>query len=107
MDLLAKLPVIAARIFQNVYGNGKVAAIDADKDWSANFATMLGYGDNESFVELMRLYMTIHSDHEGGNVSAHTGHLVGSALSDPFLSYSAALNGWVEVEGQVWMLAVG
>jgi citrate synthase len=93
MDLLAKLPVVAARIYQNVYGNGKVAAIDPSKDWSANFATMLGYGDNASFVELMRLYMTLHSDHEGGNVSAHTGHLVGSALSDPFLSYAAALNG--------------
>lgn len=33
------------------------------------------------------------SDHEGGNVSAHTGKLVGSALSDPFLAYGAALNG--------------
>ena len=49
MDLLAKLPVVAARIYQNVYGNGKVAAIDPSKDWSANFATMLGYGDNASF----------------------------------------------------------
>lgn len=34
-----------------------------------------------------------HSDHEGGNVSAHTSHLVGSALSDPYLSFSAAMNG--------------
>ncbi|XP_035765155.1 citrate synthase, mitochondrial [Neolamprologus brichardi] len=33
------------------------------------------------------------SDHEGGNVSAHTSHLVGSALSDPYLSFSAAMNG--------------
>lgn len=93
MDLIAKLPTIAARIFQNVYGNGKVPAIDPSADWSKNFATMLGYGDNESFIELMRLYLTIHTDHEGGNVSAHTSKLVGSALSDPFLSYSAALNG--------------
>eukprot|EP00798_Chlamydomonas_sp_ICE-L_P005114 gene5114-34917_t len=29
----------------------------------------------------------------GGNVSAHTVHLVGSALSDPYLSFSAGLNG--------------
>ena len=36
--------------------------------------------------------MTIHSDHEGGNASAHTSHLVGSTLSDPYLSYSAAIN---------------
>lgn len=34
-----------------------------------------------------------HSDHEGGNVSAHTSHLVGSALSDPYLSFAAAMNG--------------
>ena len=33
------------------------------------------------------------SDHEGGNVSAHTGKLVGSALSDPFLAFGASLNG--------------
>ena len=30
---------------------------------------------------------------KSGNVSAHTMHLVGSALSDPYLSFSAALNG--------------
>jgi len=53
---------------------------------------MLGY-DNKQFIELLRLYLTIHSDHEGGNVSAHTSHLVGSALSDPYLSFAAAMNG--------------
>ncbi|TIC36504.1 citrate synthase [Wallemia mellicola] len=93
MDLIAKLPTIAGRIYQNVFGEGKHAAIDLKKDYSHNLSTLLGYGNNEQFVELMRLYLTIHSDHEGGNVSAHTGHLVGSALSDPFLSYAAALNG--------------
>ncbi|KAK4684387.1 citrate synthase, partial [Tremellales sp. Uapishka_1] len=93
MDLIAKLPTIAGRIFRNVYGDGKLPAIDQSKDYSANLASLLGFGENKEFVELMRLYITIHSDHEGGNVSAHTGHLVGSALSDPFLSYAAALNG--------------
>merc|ERR1719273_1363971 len=48
---------------------------------------------NEKFWELMRLYITIHADHEGGNVSAHATHLVGSALSDPYLSFSAGMNG--------------
>lgn len=43
--------------------------------------------------ELMRLYLTIHADHEGGNVSAHTCHLVGSALSDPYLAFAAGMNG--------------
>uniref|UniRef100_A0A1B6FW63 Citrate synthase n=1 Tax=Cuerna arida TaxID=1464854 RepID=A0A1B6FW63_9HEMI len=93
MDLIAKLPVIAATIYRNTYQDGKgVGAIDPSKDWSANFTQMLGF-DSHEFTELMRLYLTIHSDHEGGNVSAHTVHLVGSALSDPYLSFAAGLNG--------------
>ena len=90
---IAKLPNIAGRIFRNVYGGGKLPAIEADKDYSYNLANLLGFADKADFVELMRLYITIHSDHEGGNVSAHTGKLVGSALSDPFLSFAASLNG--------------
>ncbi|RDX41748.1 citrate synthase [Polyporus arcularius HHB13444] len=93
MDLIAKLPNIAGRIYRNVYGGGKLPAIDADKDYSYNLANLLGFADKPDFVELMRLYITIHSDHEGGNVSAHTGKLVGSALSDPFLAFGASLNG--------------
>ncbi|KAL0568596.1 citrate (Si)-synthase [Marasmius crinis-equi] len=93
MDLIAKLPNIAGRIYRNVYGDGKLPAIDSNKDYSHNLATLLGFGDNAGFVELLRLYITIHSDHEGGNVSAHTGKLVGSALSDPFLAFAASLNG--------------
>ena len=49
--------------------------------------------DGEEVYELTRLYQTIHTDHEGGNVSAHATHLVGSALSDPYFSFSAGLNG--------------
>ncbi|MCJ1357319.1 MAG: citrate (Si)-synthase [Icmadophila ericetorum] len=93
MDLIAKLPTIAARIYQNVFKGGKVAPVQKDKDYGFNLANQLGFGDNTEFVELMRLYLTIHSDHEGGNVSAHTTHLVGSALSSPMLSLAAGLNG--------------
>jgi len=93
MDLIAKLPTVAAIIYRNIYREGtNVAPIDPSKDWSWNFTSMLGY-ENPQFTELMRLYLTIHSDHEGGNVSAHTCHLVGSALSDPYLSFAAAMNG--------------
>jgi len=93
MRLIAKLPTIAATIYRNLYRDGSsIGAIDASKDWSANFTSMLGFTDHQ-FTELMRLYLTIHSDHEGGNVSAHTVHLVGSALSDPYLSFAAGLNG--------------
>lgn len=93
MSLIAKLPPIAATIYKNLYRDGhSIGAIDTNKDWSHNFTSMLGYEDPE-FTELMRLYLTIHSDHEGGNVSAHTTHLVGSALSDPYLSFAAGMDG--------------
>lgn len=93
MGLLAKLPTVAAMIYRNLYREGSsVGAIDLAADWSANFTSMLGYEDPK-FTELMRLYLVIHSDHEGGNVSAHTSHLVGSALSDPYLSFAASMCG--------------
>jgi len=64
MDLIAKLPTVAAMIYRNLYRDGtSVGCIDNSKDWSENFVQMLGYEDH-AFTELMRLYLTIHSDHE-------------------------------------------
>jgi len=92
MDLIARLPRIAAYIYRRKYKNNEHINPNGLLDWAGNFAHMMGFED-ETFKELMRLYMTIHADHEGGNVSAHTTHLVGSALSDPFLSLAAGMNG--------------
>jgi citrate synthase len=92
MDLIARLPRIAAYVYRRKYKNNEHIQPNGLLDWAGNLAHMMGYND-ESFRELMRLYMTIHADHEGGNVSAHTTHLVGSALSDPYLSYAAGMNG--------------
>lgn len=92
MDLIARLPRIAAYVYRRKYKNNQHIQPNGLLDWSGNLAHMMGYNDPR-FKELMRLYMTIHADHEGGNVSAHTTHLVGSALSDPYLSYAAGMNG--------------
>lgn len=92
MDLVACLPQIAAYVYRRKYKGGAKIEPRNDLDWGGNFAHLLGF-ESESFKELMRLYLTIHADHEGGNVSAHTTHLVGSALSDPYLSFAAGMNG--------------
>jgi citrate synthase len=92
LDLTAKLPRVAALIYRNAFHDGTIAAPDHSLDYSANFNRMLGYTDPQ-FDELMRLYLTIHSDHEGGNVSAHATHLVGSALSDAYLSFAGGMTG--------------
>ena len=158
MDLIAKLPSVAAHIYRTTYHAGKHIGFKRDLDWAANLSHMMGAAqpcfaarqagepagprsggantrvrcragyEQEEAVELMRLYQTIHADHEarrparcvpqrgrgawsatgpgpgaaleggaagaqGGNVSAHATHLVGSALSDPYLSFSAGMNG--------------
>ncbi len=92
MTIMAQLPVLASHIYRHKYFDGKHIGPDESLDWAGNFAHMMGV-ENANFKKLMRLYMVIHSDHEAGNVSAHTTHLVGSALTDPFLSLAAGING--------------
>jgi citrate synthase len=94
LELTAKLPVIAAFIYRYKYfGETKKPKYNPKWDYGLNFSKMLGVADRKGYADLARLYFILHSDHESGNVSAHTMHLVGSALSDPYLSFSAALNG--------------
>lgn len=60
MNLIAKLPTIAAIVYRNNYKEGTTPEpIESDLDWSGNFCNMLGFED-KTFTELMRLYLTIH-----------------------------------------------
>jgi citrate synthase len=94
LDLLAKLPAIAAGVYRMRFRKGPRISPKKGLTWSENYARMLGIPDKSGeFADCMRLYLVLHSDHEGGNVSAHTCHLVGSALSDAYYSVSAGLNG--------------
>ncbi|MBK7224162.1 MAG: citrate (Si)-synthase [Saprospiraceae bacterium] len=90
MNCIARLPRVSSYIYRKNFYNSDHIAPDPSLDWSANFAHMLGK-DDPAFRDLMRLYMTIHADHEGGNASAHTVHLVGSTLSDAYLSLAGGM----------------
>lgn len=92
LDLIAILPRIAAYIYRKNFHSGDIIEPNPDLDWAANFAYMMGF-DNEEVYRLFRLYLFLHADHEGGNVSAHTTHLVGSALSNAHFAYAAGMNG--------------
>ena len=108
LNLIASLPLLTGRIYSNITNEGHpLGQYSEEVDWCTNICSLLGMtnGTNSSntcnltsqqsldFINLMRLYTGIHVDHEGGNVSAHTTHLVGSALSDPYLSYSSGIMG--------------
>jgi citrate synthase len=91
LNLWAKLPQIAAFIYRWKYKNGDIIDPDPNLDMGANFAHMMGIP--KPYDDVARLYFILHSDHESGNVSAHTGHLVASALSDMYYAVSGLING--------------
>ena len=91
MNMLARLPEIGAYIYRKKYKNGDIIASNPALDMGANFAHMMGI--DKPYDDMSRLYFILHSDHESGNVSAHTGHLVSSALSDPYYAISSMVNG--------------
>ena len=92
--LLAKLPALGAGIYRMRFNKGDRISPDAKKDWAGNFVHMTGLPDETGNLhKLMQLYFMLHCDHEGGNVSAFASHTVASALSDPYYSVCAGLNG--------------
>ena len=92
LTLIARLPRIAAYIYRRIYHNGNHIDPNPNLDWAGNLAHMMGF-DSVEVKRLLRLYMVIHADHEGGNVSAHATHLVGSALSNAYYSFAAGMVG--------------
>ncbi len=109
MTLIARLPRIAAYIYRRIYHNGDHIDPNPTLDWAGNLAHMMGF-DSLEVKRLLRLYMVIHADHEGGNVSAHATHLVGSALSNAYYAYSAGmvglagpLHGFANQEVMAWI----
>jgi citrate synthase len=94
LDLIAMLPTLAAGIYRLRFDKGPLISSKMDLDWAADFANMMGVEKNpDEFKNLMRLFMVLHCDHEGGNVSARTCHVVNSALADPYYSVVAGLCG--------------
>lgn len=91
LNLLAKLPNIASYIYNKLYLQGKPRFSDPNLDMGGNFAFLMH--KQKPYDDVARMHFIVHSDHESGNVSAHTGHLVASSLSDVYMSSSAMLNG--------------
>ncbi len=91
LNLIAKLPEIACYIYSKLYKDGNRIQSNPNLDLGANFAHMMG--KEKPYDDVARMHFIIHADHESGNISAHTGHLVASSLSGIYLSISAMING--------------
>lgn len=100
LNLIGMTTSICSHIHNNLASNTEDSNNKniSNKDVSGHFFSNLNFNQpknhSQDVVEdYLRLFLTLHSDHEGGNVSSHSCLLVGSAMSDPYLSFSAALNG--------------
>ena len=93
LSLIAKLPAIGAGVYRIRFQKSGLIEPDGSLDCGANFAHMLGLNDPDGNVKkLMRLYLMLHCDHEGGNASAFTSLTIGSTLSDLYYAVSGGLN---------------
>ncbi|EGR31067.1 hypothetical protein IMG5_117920 [Ichthyophthirius multifiliis] len=94
VDLISKLPRIASIIYRKKYKKEIICQnYGIGFDWAEQMAFMMGFEDNYVVNECFRAFLSLHSDHEGGEVSTHASQLVGSALGDPYLALSSAYNG--------------
>ncbi len=90
--LLAKLPSLAAAVYRIRYDKGDLSPWDPALSWAGNFARMLGHEEGD-FADMIRLYLVIHCDHEGGDASAFASRIVGSGLADAYYAVTAGLCG--------------
>ena len=93
LNIVAKIPAIAAAVYRLRFNKGERIAPDPQMDITGDYVHMLGIDGGEEFRDLMRLYLVAHCDHEGGNVSALTTQTINSALSDLYYSLSGGFNG--------------
>lgn len=94
LNILALFPELAAGIYRMKYDKGPRIKPLKGADLGKNMAHMIGLDNpNDELTKLMRLYFVLHSDHEGGNVSAYASSIINSALSDLYYSLSGGLNG--------------
>ncbi len=94
LNIVARIPAIAAAVYRYHFNKGDMIEPDKEMDIAGDYVHMLGISaKKEEFYNLMKLYLVLHCDHEGGNVSALTTQTINSALSDLYYSLSGGFNG--------------
>ena len=94
LNIVSRIPAVAAAVYRLRFNKGDIIKPDPEMDLTNDFVHMLGFKTNmDEFSDLMRLYLVLHCDHEGGNVSALTTQTINSTLSDLYYSISGGFNG--------------
>lgn len=93
LNVIAKLPQIAAAAINTHAGWGHTPEPKPDLGYIENFVHMLQMPGAKSaeLIQAMRLFNVIHYDHCGGNLSTFVGKAVASGLEHMYGSLAAAM----------------
>jgi citrate synthase len=93
LDLIAKIPQIAATVINSHAKWGKTPPPSPELGYIENFVHMLNMPKEKTpeLVDVMRLFNIIHYDHCGGNLSAFVGKAVASGLTQMYPSMASAM----------------
>jgi citrate synthase len=94
LRVIAQLPELVAAIFRIRSGWGAPIASRPELGWVENFVHMLGApGASPSLTRLLRVFMILHFDHGGGNLSTFVGKAIASGQEDMYGSLAGAMAG--------------
>ena len=93
LNLIAKVPEIAAQVINYHAGWGQCKPSKPELGYIENFTQMLNLpnGDNDELTKAFKLFNILHYDHGGGNLSTFVGKAVASSLEDMYGSMAAAM----------------
>ncbi len=94
LDLIAKIPQIAATVINHHAGWNSLRPPSPDLGYIENFTHMLNVpgGDPDSLNQVFTLFNILHYDHGGGNLSTFVAKAVASGLEDMHGSIASAIN---------------
>ncbi len=93
LNVIAKIPHIAAAMINSHAGFGETLQPRPDLGYMENFAHMLAAPakNNKELIQALRLFNILSFDHGGGNLSAFVGKAVASGLENMFGSLAASM----------------
>lgn len=93
LDVIAKMPEIAAHVINHHAGWGGIRPSNPDLGYMENFTQMLNVpnANLKELTEVFKLFNILHYDHGGGNLSTFVGKAIASGLEDMYGSLSGAM----------------
>jgi citrate synthase len=94
LRVIAQLPELVAAIYRIRSGWGDPIPSKPELGWVENFVHMLGApGASPDLTRLLRVFMILHADHGGGNLSTFVGKAIASGHEDMYGSLAGAMAG--------------